>query len=271
MELKIEKFNPTKAEVMQLAEQYSHIEIKDVNDKVGYDFADTARKELKKVRVSIQKTGKELRADALSFQKKVIELEKELVGIIEPIEKDIADKQQAIDEEKEKIKRAKLLPGRIEKLKSIQVVVADDFLLLLDDQKFEEFYNQKNTEFLAEEKRKLDEERQKIEDDKRRIEAEKTRQAELEQARQEAREAERRQAELEKQRLIDEQKRKEKEAEEAREAERARLKDEQEKLEAQKKYQNFLKKNDYNDKDFYIQREGKKVILYKKIDEIVLS
>ena len=79
--LDIEKFNPTKAEIVALAEKYKSLTIKGVDDKQGYALVDEARKELKKVRVKIAKDGKLLRSEAVDFQKAVIAKEKDRPGI----------------------------------------------------------------------------------------------------------------------------------------------------------------------------------------------
>lgn len=281
MELNIEKFNPTKAELLTLAEKAKGLTIKGVEDKEGYQLVHKQRIELKNARVDITKIGKTLRAEAVSFQKAVIAKEKELVGIIEPIEADLQIKQDAIDEEKEKIKRVELLPERHEKLLTVKGDVDDDILLGLDDTQFQDLFNQKHAEFLEEKERKQQEEQAKIEAENKRIEDEKLLQqvrkeaevkakeqgkkdAELakfkaEQEKEEAVKAEREKAEAEKQAVVEEQERKEREE-----------KEEQAKLEKEKKYQKFLKDNGYTEEtkqDFYIAKNGSVIVLYKKVAE----
>lgn len=269
--LDIEKFNPTKAEITDLVSKYSALEIKGVDDRAGYALVDNARKELKKVRINIEKTGKSLRAEALAFQKAVIEKEKELVGMVEPTEIELQDKQNQIDLEKEKIKRKELLPERRFKMKAISLAVDDDFLLLMDDPQFNAFYNQKNSDFLAEKERKLREEQEKVEAEKRKIEdekqaqeREKQRQIELEEVRKDAESKAKAEMKLQA----------EKAKKLAKEQEEQWVRNEksiQDKLEKDKKYQAFLKKNKYvNGSDFIIQHNGNKIVLYKKVDEIEL-
>ena len=98
--LNIEKFSPKKAELIALADKSKGLVINGVDDKIGYSLVHDTRMELKRARVEIAKTGKNLRADALSFQKAVIEKEKELIAIIEPVEKDLELKQEAIEKRK---------------------------------------------------------------------------------------------------------------------------------------------------------------------------
>lgn len=268
--LNIEKFNPTKAEITSLVEKYKSLTISGIDDKAGYEAVHKARVELKNVRVNITKTGKSMREEALKFQKDVIAKEKELVEMVEPTERELESKQQAIDEEKEKIKRQSLLPERREKLQSINVVVEDDFLLLMDEARFTEFFNQKNTEFLAEKERLMKEEQEKLEAEKRAMqdkkdaeEREAKHQEELVQARKEAVEQAAKDA-ANHARIEAEQKVK------AEEQKIAVQKASQAKLESDKKYQDFLTKHAYNEEDFYIERAGNRVVLYKKVGEITI-
>lgn len=294
--LNLDKFSPKKADITLLAEKYKNLEIKGVEDIEGYKQVDVARKELKNTRVEIQKTGKMLRADALSFQKNVIALEKELVSIIEPLEIELQGKQKAIDLEKEMNKRKELIPQRQEKLKELSVVINDEFLLVMDDSQFQEFYNLKKTEMLEkkeqemlkekvrllaeqeEKEKKLKEaedkikaEKKKLEDDKRleeakkqaRIEADKKAKIDAENAKIQAKidlENVKKQAEKEKRDAIEAERKRVEDEKQARiEADRLKEQEEkaeQEKIERKKKYQNFLAKNNYRDDGSF----------YKKID-----
>lgn len=271
--LNIEKFNPTKAEIARLVSSYKSLEIKGIEDKPGYLAVDEARKELKKVRINIQKTGKSMREEAVKFQKDVIDKEKELVAMVEPTELELEEKQRIIDEEKEKIKRQKLLPERKEKLQAILIVVEDDFLLLMDETKFADFYNLKNAEFLTEKERQIKEAQNKIEIDKRKIEEEKLaqerekqHQIDLINAREEAAAQAQKEAEFKAQREKEQVDLKLKQEEESK-----RL--EQEELEKKKKYQDFLKKHGFTEEtkdEFHIQRIGNNISLYKKVSEITI-
>jgi hypothetical protein len=162
--LDIEQFNPKKAEIVALADKYKDLTIQGVDDKAGYLQVDLARKELKKTRVQIEKDGKMFRAEAVAFQKQVLELEKELVAIVEPLEVELAEKLAVIDIEKEKIKRLEVLPERREKLVSVGVEVLDEFILLMDDAQFAEFYVNKKDEFLEAQRLKQEAERIKAEE-----------------------------------------------------------------------------------------------------------
>ena len=61
MEFNIDKFNPTKAELIEMVDTYGKLTIKDATDVAGYVMVDMARKDLKAKRVEITKRGKVMR------------------------------------------------------------------------------------------------------------------------------------------------------------------------------------------------------------------
>lgn len=274
MELNIEKFNPTKAQIIKLVSSCKVLEIKGIEDKEGYDNVKSAIVSLRTIRKNIQDTGKSMRADALKFQKDVIAKEREYTDMIEPIEQDLKEKKEYIDDEKEKIKRKDLLPERLEKLQKINVIISNDEILLMDDKEFTTFYNDKNTEFLAEKERLIQEEKDKIEIEKKELERAKELEEAKKKAAEEAIEEEKyraaKQKEIEEQGIANENARIARENEEKEKAEKAAL----EKKEKNKKYVNWLSKNGYNEEnkvEFHIIREGDKFTLYKKLDSIIIK
>lgn len=167
--MNLEKFNPTKGELLALADQGRKLVINGIDDKEGYAAVHTHRMELKKARVTIAKTGKEAREEALAYQKKVIAYEKELIGIIEPIETELQEKQEAIDKEKARIERQVLLPSRIEKLKEIDIEMEPEALMDLDVEQFAEFYNKCRAEWIDKKEAALRAEQEKMEAEKAKL------------------------------------------------------------------------------------------------------
>lgn len=283
--LSLEQFSPKKAELVQMAEEARLLVIAGPDDKIGYDRVHKKRMSLKAARVEITKTGEAIRANAIKFQKAVIEKEKELVAVIQPVEVELQRMQDAVDEEKEKRRRAKLLPERHEKLKTIGVAVEDEFLLVMDDSRFTEFFNTKHSEFLTEKERKIKEEKEieekRLREERERIEAEK-RAFDLQKEREET--ERRHKEELEKTKIEAEAKAK-RDAEESAEREKKRLADEMaakektereetERITRNRKYQDFLKKNGCDEKDsvnwIFKKTETGEIRLYKLIDSITL-
>lgn len=87
----LEKFDPTIADLQAIVATTKDITADNLEDKKQIAIVKENRIALKNARVKIQKTGKELRADAIKFQNDVIAKERELIAIIEPEEKRLAE------------------------------------------------------------------------------------------------------------------------------------------------------------------------------------
>lgn len=275
MNLEIEKFNQTKEELSKLAKKYANLEINGVDDKTGYSIVDEARKDLKNKRVLISKTGKAMRDDANKFAKNVISLEKELIAMIEPLEKSLQNKQRFVDEEKLKIKRQGLLPDRKKQLSEIDIELTDDEILMFDNAKFDAFVVEQKSAFLYKKEQELKAKEQEI-----------ARKKELEEAKKQAvLAAEKQAAAREKQLKIDAEnaaKQAEIDKKNAVEAERLRIeKAEKDRIEAEriekektaknKIYKEWLAKNNYNEDEYIVQQKDNTFIMYKIIDSITIK
>lgn len=265
----IEQFNPGVAELTALATSYRGLSIAGIEDEAGYELVHRARIDLRNKRVAIQKTGKSLREDANAFAKKVIEREKELIALVEPIEIELSDKQEAIDLEIERQKRLAFLPERIEKMNGIKTPYSETALLSMDEEAFTAYFNDAKTKWLEAKENALKQEQARIDAEKRADEAKK----ESERLSIERAKAEKERIEVAKAETA---KRVEKELRERAELE-ARKKEEdeikaQKKLEKNKKYATFLKKNgtDSDLDGFHVVQTGETIWLYKLVDSIEL-
>ena len=181
--LDLEKFNPTVAELQQLVESSRSVDIKDLKQ------VKEKRISLKNMRVVITKKGKELREDALAFQKAVIAKEKELVAIIEPEEARL----QGIEDEAEKLaemeKRKVILPARQKTLAEINdgVQVSDEELLAMDGVQFMEYTNKRRADKLSADELAIKERENKLKEAEDAQRREKETQEREEKARQEER------------------------------------------------------------------------------------
>lgn len=277
--MNIEQFNPTVAELQSLVNESKKIQSIDINNKQEMAIVTKARISLKNARVAITKKGKELREEALEFQRAVIGKEKELIAIIEPEE----DRLIAIEEEAKnkaiREERLQKLPWQKQKLSEIGATVNDETLLSLDDKGFQVLLNEK-----------IAQKYEREQEEKRKIEAEELRKKEIAEAEERARikaeakakeEAERKEKEhkeelerIEKQ-AKEEMARKERETKEKEEKENKlkaeadnKIKAEAEKLAKEKNYQAWLKSQGYSEdnKDgYFIENHGHCVVLYKLI------
>lgn len=304
--LDLAKFVPEKAVLTELATRYAGLTINGVDDTAGYTIVDEARKDLKKKRVMIKNTGKELRQEALAFQKKVIAIEKELIEIIEPLELELKAKQDAIDEQKSKALRMAALPARKEKLASINALIPDDHILGMSAEEFTEYYNARYADFLTAREKAIKEAEEKLSREKEleaakeqaRLKAEEAAKVEADRVAKEAADREARlkveaeeakiravkeaeeKAEAEKRAIVEEQQKKEQarlkaEADAKKAAEDKALAEEieQKRLEKKKKYQKFLSDNGYDGEgsgNFYLGKTETEVVLYKKIATFTL-
>jgi hypothetical protein len=100
----LQKFNLADAAIMKLSEDYLPLKTNGIKDTKAYAAVHEARMDIKGRRVDVQKKGKELREDAIAFQKAVIAEEKRLVGLLQPIEEHLQAEEDKVDNEKARIK-----------------------------------------------------------------------------------------------------------------------------------------------------------------------
>jgi hypothetical protein len=259
MELSIEKFSPTRAELAALVEKAKLIDLVNPFDDMQLAVVKNARAELRSTRTAITKRGKDLRDDALAFQRAVIATEKELVAIVTPEEERLATLIEAAIEMREREERKQLLPHRHQRLAAIgdDIIATDDELLAFDGPAFEGYFNTRQADH--NERARLANEAKE-----RELKAEEERQ----QREREAQEREERARIAERERIEREQS--ENEVREARErAERERKAEvERREQEQQTRFQAFLKENGWtidNGSEFKIEHFATTVVLWKKV------
>lgn len=232
--------------ISEMEEQYLPLRVNGVDDREGLMVVSEARKTAKKIRCQVEKTRKELKADANRYGKAVDDEAKRLKGMIEPIEQHLIDQENAVQKELDRIKaeeeaaKERKIEARIDRLNENRLRVEPQLIRLMDDEEFEEYFGElqesakKEFEEREAERLRLAEEQKKLEAERKELEAERQRLAEIAKAEEERRAAERKKehAELERLRAIERERelkeRKAKEIEEAKKAEEARLKREAE-------------------------------------------
>ncbi|MHA1401635.1 MAG: hypothetical protein ACTSQE_14895 [Candidatus Heimdallarchaeaceae archaeon] len=136
------KFDYNKEALIEIAEEAKNIDLTDI------DAVKEATKILVGVRGKIQKQGKSHRDEANAFNKNVLTIEKEYVGIIEPLELEYkelieTDKQVKIIEARKELLQMK--KDQLDLLPAIESP-SDEFILSLDDAAWVEYYNEKMAE-----------------------------------------------------------------------------------------------------------------------------
>lgn len=138
----------------------SDLKIADVNDKEGYEIVSRARKDLAKLRTTLEKTGKAARDNANAFAKAVIAEEKRLISIPSALEEEYKKMEKAYDDHWAEVERQRLqaeeekYTGRIQDLVSVGMRQENDYigfpeegasltlktLRMMSDEEYQKFY-----------------------------------------------------------------------------------------------------------------------------------
>jgi len=153
METTIEKFDPTVADLSAMVAETQTVFITDFEDKNQIEVVRKFRISLRDARICVEKRGKELRADALTFQKAVIAKEKELIQIIEPEIMRLEALEDAAKSHALKQERLRKLPERKDRLfveVQLDTQASDEAMILeMTDVDFEAFVERKKAEIVA--------------------------------------------------------------------------------------------------------------------------
>jgi hypothetical protein len=135
-------FSVTDSTIARIQKEYLCLTVKDPSDKVGYAECDTARKEVKSLRVSVEKRRKELKEDSLRFGQKVDAEAKRLSAQLEAVEAHLHNQQRIVDDEKERVrleeerKAATKLQERLDALQRCQAVYSIELVRAMTDEEF---------------------------------------------------------------------------------------------------------------------------------------
>ena len=119
----LQKFNITDAAIGILSKEFMPLTINGLDDHEGYKQVHEARMVIKKKRVEVTKTGKDLREDALRYQKAILGEEKRILALLAPIEDHLTEEEEKVDREKKRIQEA------IEEKERLRIQARVDFLL----------------------------------------------------------------------------------------------------------------------------------------------
>lgn len=263
----IQEFNPTVAELTKIAERAKKV---DSTDLVAVK---EMRLELRTVRTTITKRGKELRTEALAFQKAVIAKEKELLELVTPQEDRLKEIEDAAAMAEEMEARAQKMPWRKEQLMLLGDGVenpTNEQLLDMNDEQFATYLNERKVaKFDADEAEKREKELEAQREREKEEAVEKARLEEQEKAAKQLQEEKDRADRAEKE-AKEKEERAEREAKEKAEREEkekaaaeAAEKAEAEKLEKKKKYQTWLSDNNFNDATDRLVKTENEVSIYR--------
>jgi len=273
-------FDPNKEQLIAIKNEVANITADPTKiTKEELELVNSTKNKLVKARTKISEIGKELRTDALKFQKDVIAYENSLIEIIEPEELRLKGIEKGAKEYAIRQERLKTLPEMKAKLDSIYegIEYDDETLLAMDPTQFQAHYNLMLGIHLekqkAEQEAKVKAENDKIAKEREDLEREKKHQEEIKAAENKAREL----AEQKAKQDAEDRERKIKQEEEDRKkkaaAEEQAKKDAKAKEEAELKaktqeiaYQKFLTDNHYNkETDIVDHVTPIKTILYRRV------
>jgi len=181
------KFDYTKNELSEIADQYKGLEIYWLEDVETLEIVKKWKKELTQARNNIKDAWKKMRSEALIYQKKVIEVEKTYLEIIEEVEEPLKLQLENYKELERKKLMQKQLPERKELLMQLWFDnITDDELLEMNNDTFREYFNTRKEEKIIEDQRKIDEERERLAEETRKLDMEIKRQKEIANAKKEA-------------------------------------------------------------------------------------
>jgi len=286
---KVTQLKMTKEALNEMVKISAIITVPDLTNKKQVEIAKESRLKLRKVEISIEKEAKGYRDVFTTISKKISSSERELLAITSPE----IERIEAIEAEAKTIEtknaRIALLPEQREELAKIgdEIEVEDEELLVMDNDTFWNYRNQRvankneadrlvvekaqlalEAEKEAMQREKETQEREKVAREEAQIEAERKlrlAQAEAELRVQDEKAETERRVVAERERMEQEQKEKEQKfAQEKLYLEKLE-RETQEKLENQKKYQAWLKDNNYNETEYKIINGEKEINLYKLV------
>lgn len=157
IETELKKFETeyeiTETGLIDLASKYQNLTVNGIDDKEGLKAVESARKELKNERVKIEKVSKGMRDSAVKFQKAVIAREKELVAIIQPQEDRLMAIEDAIWQEKERLreeaekKESDRIQAMLDQLSAVNYAIDFHTLKGMTDEQFDEVLEEATFKF----------------------------------------------------------------------------------------------------------------------------
>ena len=125
------KYNVTDAAISKMKNEYMKLTVQGLNDEAGLSQVHAARMVVKNHRVDVEKTRKELKADALEWGRKVDAEAKRITAMLEPIEAHLTAEEEKVTKEKERIRQEKIrkeeervakIREKIESIKNLGIV-----------------------------------------------------------------------------------------------------------------------------------------------------
>jgi hypothetical protein len=102
LETQLQRFSPADAAIAAMSEEYAGLEIKGLDDHEGFELVRAARLRVRKHRTEVEKTRKELKADALAYGRAVDGEAKRITTLLLQVETPLAAQESTIKEARER-------------------------------------------------------------------------------------------------------------------------------------------------------------------------
>lgn len=100
------RYSPNDAKIAELAEIYSKLSVSGEDDSEGYKVVRSARLDIRSMRIDVERTRKELKADALRYSQAVDGEARRLTALLTPIEKHLQEQEDIVARAAERRKLA---------------------------------------------------------------------------------------------------------------------------------------------------------------------
>jgi hypothetical protein len=102
------KYNITDTAINKMKTEYMALKVVGVDDSTGCQIVHDARIVVRDHRIAVEKTRKDLKADALEYGRKVDAEAKRITALLEPIESYLQEQEDIVKKEQERIKMEKI-------------------------------------------------------------------------------------------------------------------------------------------------------------------
>jgi len=156
------RYSITDEAIAEMRKKYLPIKCTGLEDKEGYDAAKDAKKEIVKVRTTIEKERKRLKEFFLEGGRQVDAPAKKIFNAIAPVEQHLQDQLDVIDKElerqaaEEQKRKNDLIDARIAELQKYKATFAFGEVVLMTASQFETARDKAKLEFEAAEKQRLE-------------------------------------------------------------------------------------------------------------------
>jgi hypothetical protein len=139
--------------ISELAAEYMPLRVEGLSDKMGLKRVHDARIVVRDLRLSVERRRKELKAASLEYGKQVDSAAKSIFDLLEPIESHLQAEEDAVENEKKRIKEAELeakrlkLQKRLDDILAYGVVFKPDWCEAMSDEAWEAELKSAKTQF----------------------------------------------------------------------------------------------------------------------------